>query len=711
MRWTVRTQMPRLQFGSSARVCGYSQIVSSGFPNNAWSMNKPRSLVVLSLALAAACGGSDTPTEPTVTVASVSVSPASATLDQVGATVQLLATVLGSDGSTMNTTVAWSSSATGVATVSSSGLVTGVAAGSATITASAGGRSGSAAVTVNAPPELCSGATTVSLTAGGSASFDASTCIVLPSGQSGDLYRVAVYRPTEVENAADVSTVTFQVTGLSVAASAPVAAPARVSVPRPSFQGVSLSAFQRSLRLAATTSRGHVLQRAGDARLWAELGVDALLPPRPAAFPRSIQRAASPAKIQLDPRTPSSCSAGEEQTVTALLIAENDDLAIYQDSTQNAATPVTTFHTGRILSYYSSYAKQMVDDYFGEPTDIDGNGKIVVFVTPSLPAGWAGQVWSGDFSSQETCAPSNEMEIIYLSNVAVQYMSDEDPSFQVLETVAHEAKHVVELYHRIAAGRVSGPVDFGPAWIQEGAAEIAGEMSSRIAWAAVGGPAVGDQLVRGDFGPPGVLNVTPENYGVLLRMARTIWYLDSQPNSVVTTPNGAGDGHDVYASGWHFHRWLGDAFGNAAQPLADTTLFRMLNDSLTATGVAGILSVTGAPSWAALLEDYAVAIMLNGTTAPSGPRAFTSYDFPSFHTTFEYTAVGVEPPGNYPWPVNVAGESPTAAFATASNNGPTGPSGIRIFDLTSNGTGLGVEVKVSTDMRTQPFRIVLVRVK
>ena len=143
--------------------------------------------------------------------------------------------------------------------------------------------------------------------------------------------------------------------------------------------------------------------------------------------------------------------------------------------------------------------------------------------------------------------------------------------------------------------------------------------------------------------------------------------------------------------------------------MADTTLFRMLNDSLTATGVAGILSVTGAPSWAALLEDYAVAIMLNGTTAPKGIRAFTSYDFPSFHTTFEFNSG--EPPNNYPWPVNVAGESPTAAFATASNNGPTGPSGIRIFDLTSNGTGLGVEVKVSTDMRTQPFRIVLVRVK
>ena len=57
---------------------------------------------------------------------------------EVGATVQLTATVTGGTGHT----VSWGSSSTGVATVDGDGLVTGVAVGNATITASVDGQSG-----------------------------------------------------------------------------------------------------------------------------------------------------------------------------------------------------------------------------------------------------------------------------------------------------------------------------------------------------------------------------------------------------------------------------------------------------------------------------------------------------------------------------------------------------------------------------------------
>ena len=49
----------------------------------------------------------------------------------------------------------------------------------------------------------------------------------------------------------------------------------------------------------------------------------------------------------------------------------------------------------------------------------------------------------------------------------------------------------------------------------------------------------------------------------------------SQPNGLVVTPNGAGSGHSVYGSGWNFHRWLGDAYGNASTPFADAGLFAL----------------------------------------------------------------------------------------------------------------------------------------
>jgi trimeric autotransporter adhesin len=64
--------------------------------------------------------------------------------------------------------VSWSSSATGIATVSSGGVVTAVAPGSATITATSGGKSGTAAITVSAVPvgSVKVNPGTISLTAG-----------------------------------------------------------------------------------------------------------------------------------------------------------------------------------------------------------------------------------------------------------------------------------------------------------------------------------------------------------------------------------------------------------------------------------------------------------------------------------------------------------------------------------------------------------------
>ena len=98
-----------------------------------------------------ACG--DGPAGPGDTtppqVASVVLTPASATLVSLGETVQLAASARDGSGNPMSgKTFTWSSSDGGVATVSSSGLVTAVTNGSTTITATTGGVSGTASVSV-----------------------------------------------------------------------------------------------------------------------------------------------------------------------------------------------------------------------------------------------------------------------------------------------------------------------------------------------------------------------------------------------------------------------------------------------------------------------------------------------------------------------------------------------------------------------------------
>jgi hypothetical protein len=95
------------------------------------------------------------PSEPTFAkggnggpkVKSVAVSPASAIIT-VGQTVQLSASASPASSAS---TFEWASSNSAVATVSANGLVTGVASGTTTITASAGGVTGSSAITVTVP--------------------------------------------------------------------------------------------------------------------------------------------------------------------------------------------------------------------------------------------------------------------------------------------------------------------------------------------------------------------------------------------------------------------------------------------------------------------------------------------------------------------------------------------------------------------------------
>lgn len=106
--------------------------------------------------LMAGCGDETSAPDPTSPPtpepprpATVAVSPSTASLDAIGASIPLNAAVTDQNGNAMGQApVTWSSSAPNVATVSSTGLVTAVANGSATITATSGSAQGLAEVVV-----------------------------------------------------------------------------------------------------------------------------------------------------------------------------------------------------------------------------------------------------------------------------------------------------------------------------------------------------------------------------------------------------------------------------------------------------------------------------------------------------------------------------------------------------------------------------------
>lgn len=129
--------------------------VSSVIQQLVGSRLTPTGLLIGGLTLWA-CGGGDTvgpgTANGTPTVTSVAVTPVDATLASLGATVQLTASAQDANSNTISgKTFTWSSSDEQVATVESTGLATAVCDGTATITTTTDGVSGSASLTVAQP--------------------------------------------------------------------------------------------------------------------------------------------------------------------------------------------------------------------------------------------------------------------------------------------------------------------------------------------------------------------------------------------------------------------------------------------------------------------------------------------------------------------------------------------------------------------------------
>lgn len=672
------------------------------------TIRRPHTLALL---LLTACTTSDS-TGPGGTVSSVSVSAPTFTID-VGLTLQFTATAMNQGGSPINgLTPTWTTSQPTVASISPSGLVTALTVGTSAITANINGVTDAAVLTVE--PSGCATRVDVVLNQGQSVVFeDNDDCFLLPSGQAGDRYRVSIVRPTQVGNPSDVSTATLEASPVAITAQTPaLPVPTATAALAPTnslaLEGRDGTAIVRALEQKAATMRYHLeLRRREMAR--GDLGPAAALPNRPALA--GPLRADPPPKRSFQLDLGLSCNTA----VTAspvMLLGFNDDIAFYQDSLDWAASPISGSAATVMADYYTNHVKDMTTEYWGAPSDVDGNGRILVTTTSSLPDSAAAAVLDCDLRPSVPFARSNEAELIYFNAEVMRRLDSASLSstrYSGLPTLAHEVKHVVSLYHRIAAGNMSGMQEFHPLFIEEGQAEIAGSLSSRIAWAANGGPGVTARVTGQDILDGWQGSIPFYLQGVIENLAGAIIQLSTHPNSLITNPVGANDSHSFYAAGWHLFRFLGDGYGGAGTaPHADGPLFLQLTDSMSARGTAGLVQATGR-SYEQLLEDLLVAMNLHETGAPAPAQAFSTYDLVSATQIFSGPPV-VNPPGQYPWPLTTdqVTENPSANFANATFAGPIGPSGIRIHDFVSQGAGAGLQVLLSV---SPPAKYVVTRLR
>ena len=480
--------------------------------------------------------------------------------------------------------------------------------------------------------------------------------------------------------------------------------------PDPEWAAMS-AARSAQLEIERANAALHREIRRQEAELMREMlarGPLEILPDLSAAQAR--RTSATPVTFKLYDRDGGGSRCAVDTTLVADVIAENDDIVVYESV--DATAPVSVENANTMIDFYSAHGKEIIDRYFGGVSDVNGDGKIALLVDPTL-SGIQAYVWSGDMTFPATaCAASNETELVHMSAGAFAQFDDE--GYWALSGLVHEAKHVSSLYKRVVNHRLRGSrmadETFHPLWIEEGTAEIAKEMSSRLAWERAGGPSRAERA-GGDTMRVALRSTVPEFYGVYNLMSRVVRAFSPDPNGIAFEPNDQGH---VYGSGWHFHRFVRDWLAGGAAGLdnvADEALVTALNDSLTAPGIEGIEAVTG-KSIAELLHGHAIAMTVAGSeellTDDATPR-FLSYDFPTATEIF----ANPDPPGRYPWPKTLTGEGDLTAVAAAALDeegrfdGSVTSNGVRVHDFEAMAAGARavLHVTVAPDVSVIVARI------
>ena len=469
--------------------------------------------------------------------------------------------------------------------------------------------------------------------------------------------------------------------------------PANADVARNAVAETSTWPDPRSRLVAASREAeedGHLRLRREEALLLAHLNREGRLRALPDRRDRSAAMSSDPPPERLVFRLGSPGTVTDNCTVATrtatVLQGYNDHLAIYAEPIPNP--PLESASVAVLLRHYERYGAEVIDGW-GGVADVDGNGRINVYLDANMPEGISGLVWVGDMLPTSVCPASNAGELMRLERSWVEHFA------RVLaSTLVHEAQHINSVYKRLL-NTLEDPFAYEPqhdVWIEEGRAVLAEEAASRLAWAELGGPAPYQQATAAHIEQ---LSEAQEGVsGIFNALSRIKYVLREDANSLTHFP-------DPYGSGWHFHRFLGDWYGGAGRErLGDAEFMNRLVATGTPPGIAGIEQVTDR-SFADLMLEYATAISLAGTGAPRlpGVARFTTYDFTGLDGPHRGMCCWDEP-GRYPWPVTTSGEGPDARLWVSLGRsrtmaGEITATGVRVYDLRASLPGEGAILEIS----------------
>jgi hypothetical protein len=595
------------------------------------------SAILLALG-AAACSG-DGPTQKTPDVARVYVTPAEQSIN-AGETAQLSAQARDEANSVVpNTAFTWSTLDPGIAGVSTAGLVTGLAGGTARIVASAAnGKADTAMITVLAVATECSAAGgTPSLAVGQSLTLQgpAAALLCLDGSSAGAEYTVMPFHGTSTPTA----TLAVQLNPTGVRA---VTGP-----PTPSLAPSASASGLGGASLAAARGDGgyhtRLNERARDYLSGLVPGARATYRAR-ATGPRMAVLATAPALGTVLNLNVSQSFCDNQDRRGGRVVAVSNRAVIVED-TMNPAGGFTQADYDHIAATFDSLVYPLNTAAFGEPQDVDGNGRVIIFYTRAvneLTPRNVNYIVGGFFYGRDlfplaagggfpACPGSNYAEMFYMlapDPTGVVNGNARSTAFvrnSTVGVVGHEFQHLISASRRLYVVEGVDGTDWSEdAWLNEGLSHIAEELlfyhrAQLGPRQNLGGSIIDPLNTRNAF-----IEFQDANYG-----RYSLWLENPDQDSPYDEAFGETDDLSTRGAAWSFLRWAADQRAGDDNQL----WFSLVNSAQV--GLANVETVLG-QNPIDLFRAWSVAAYTDDAVA-GVPAAFThpSWNYRSLYTKID----------------------------------------------------------------------------
>jgi hypothetical protein len=296
-------------------------------------------------------------------------------------------------------------------------------------------------------------------------------------------------------------------------------------------------------------------------------------------------------------------SENESVSITAEIEAISERAILYQD----VAAPASGFTTADFTRFGTLFDDPIYDtdaQVFGEPSDVDANGRIIILFTPRVnsltkrgeSSFIAGYFYGCDLVERTKCSDSNRGEIFYslVPDPQGQFGDVRTPTTvlrAVQPVLAHELQHMINFRYRNQS--------LDALWLSEAMAHSAEDVVGDVFAAR------GDAITAREF--------QRTNY------SRASRFLSGLPDVSLIAEETPGT-LELRGGAWLLLRHLRAHYGG------NELLGKLTRTQLSST--QNVTAQTG-QSWSRLLSDFAVAVYHSAQTPPTAQPADARHTFGS----------------------------------------------------------------------------------